>query len=757
MRKPGSGAPKPTGGLVESEWGRAMAIAYVTRFGIIVRASLITIATVIVFLGAPFFEGFDSGPVYLLYAVSLAVYGLLWLWARRIPLSLVRSWIMVAVDVLVVTTFIYLTGGLASRFPWLYLMVLMRPDRALRGRGARVAFAATLVLLWGHAWLSYAGVIPPPFGVAGVPSSYDSVPSLVRALLFHTVALSVLMFFATYLLHIHQRDALRSSHLAVIRTLTTAVGAYAPQAVGEGERIARHATAIAREMRVGPMETETIRDAALVCDVGMALLPQDTISQAVPLDPARQAQIMRHPLVSVEILTATGTMQHVLPLVRHHHEFFDGTGYPDGLAGEAIPLGARILAVADAFEAMTTNGRFTAEQATVEMQRMAGSQFDPRVVKALVEARRKNVMSLTPSEIEGHTHPVVGRPLGATPLPWTLGMRPSTQQKAATALLRLGGEVSAVLDMETLSKRVCEIMQEAIPCPTSALLSRVDDKAAFIVSRGTGRWSDISGKRVTPVSGPVTKALGTSDPILLADTASTPAFAEHQFAGGAAILLPLRHESAVNGLLVLETTEPHGFTDEDLRLARALAPSIGLMLEVAVLHQRTAEAAITDSLTGLHNNRYFRQRLEEEIARAKRTGESLALAVLDIDHLKPINDTYGHLAGDAVLQRLGAVLRREMRGSDVAARYGGDEFVLIMPETTKEAGETVIRRAAQAFMSQKPVVSTGGKDVPIPTFSWGMATFPSDGQTASVLFAVADKALYQNRMNKGDTRSRPSS
>ncbi len=755
MRKPGSGAPKPTSGLMESEWGRAMAIAYVTRFGIIVRASLITIATVIVFLGAPFLEGFDPGPVYLLYTISMAVYVLSWLWARRIPLSLVRSWILVAVDVLIVTTFIYLTGGLASRFPWLYLMVLMRPDRALRGKGAKVAFAATVILLWGHAWLSYAGIIPPPSGIEGVPKSYDNVSSLLRALLFHTVALSVLMFFATYLLHIHQRDALRSSHMAVIRMLTTAVGAHAPQAIGEGERIARHATAIAQEMRVGPMETETIRDAALVCDVGMTLLPQDTISQAVPLDPARQAQIMRHPLVGVEILTAMGIMKHVLPLVRHHHEFFDGTGYPDGLSGATIPLGARILAVADAYEAMTTNGRFTAEQALEELQRMAGSQFDPRVIKALVEVWRKGAMA-PPSPAPAGRAPVgAGRPLGATALPWTLGMRPSTQQKVATALLRLGEETSAVLNMETLAGRICAITQEAVPCPSMAFL-RHAIMNRFSVSCGTGRWSDISGKCVTPVSGPVAEALGTGDPVLLADTASTPAFAERQFAGGAAILLPLRHESEVNGLLVLETLEPHGFTEEDLRLARALTPSISLMLEVAVLHRRTAEAAVTDSLTGLHNHRYFSQRLEEEIARAKRAQEPLTLAVLDIDRLKQINDTYGHLAGDATLQQLGAVLRREMRGSDVAARYGGDEFVLIMPETTKETGENVIRRAAQAFASQKLDSSAGEKDVPIPTFSWGLAAFPSDGQSVSALFSVADKALYLNRVSKGDTTPRQS-
>ena len=750
MRKPDSGAPKPTDGLVESEWRRATAIAYVTRYGIVVRGSLITIATVIVFLGAPFFEGFDSGPVYRLYAVSLAVYGLLWLWARRTPLSLVRSWMVVAVDELVVTSFLYLTGGLASRFPWLYLMVLMRPDQALRGRGTRVAFAATLVLLWGHAWLSYAGVIPPPFGIEGVPKSYDSVSSLLRALLFHTVALSVLMFFATYLMRIHQRDTLRSSHLAVVQALTTAAQAHAPHTIGEGERIARYSTAIAREMGADQRETDTLWDAALVCDVGMALLPQDTISQTVPLDPARQAQIMRHPLVSVEILTATGIMKHVLPLVRHHHEFFDGTGYPDGLSGEAIPLGARILAVADAFEAMTTNGRFTPEQATAEMQHMAGSQFDPRVVKALVEARRKKVMSLTPPAIEGRTHPDAGRPLGAAPLPWTLGMRPSTQQKVATALLRLGGETSAVLDMETLANRICAIIQEALPSQSMVFLHHTT-RGAFAVSCGTGRWRDMSGKFMSPVAGPVAEAIGTGDPVLLADTAATPAFAEHPFTGGAAILLPLRHESEVHGLLVLETTETRGFTEEHLRLARALAPSIGLMLEVAVLHQRTAEAAVTDSLTGLHNHRYFRQRLEEEIARAKRTKEPLTLAMLDIDRLKPINDTYGHMAGDAVLQHMGAVLRREMRGSDVVARYGGDEFVTIMPETTKETGEGVIQRAAQAFLSQKPGLLIGGKEVPIPTFSWGLATFPTDGETAPALFAVADKALYQNRVNKGDT------
>jgi diguanylate cyclase (GGDEF)-like protein len=158
-------------------------------------------------------------------------------------------------------------------------------------------------------------------------------------------------------------------------------------------------------------------------------------------------------------------------------------------------------------------------------------------------------------------------------------------------------------------------------------------------------------------------------------------------------------------------------------------------------HRRADEyvrqLAVTDPLTGLANYRRLRDALDSEIKRYDRTGHPFAIVLLDLDGLKTINDTYGHLVGTDAICRLANILRIHCRAIDTAARYGGDEFVLVLPETESQAALPVADRVAERL-------STDGDEPPI-TVSTGTAVYPHDGKTIDELLAAADHALYRKK------------
>jgi diguanylate cyclase (GGDEF)-like protein len=168
------------------------------------------------------------------------------------------------------------------------------------------------------------------------------------------------------------------------------------------------------------------------------------------------------------------------------------------------------------------------------------------------------------------------------------------------------------------------------------------------------------------------------------------------------------------------------------------------------LFEQTERSAVTDPLTGLFNRRFFGTAMEREVRRSRRYRLSFSLVLLDLDHFKQVNDAYGHLFGDVVLQRAARIVRQSIREADVGCRYGGEEFAVILPETdrlgARAVGERIRGRIEESFASH-PI---RGRDVPL-TISGGIACHPEDGQTTESLLARADEALY---LAKGSGRNR---
>jgi two-component system cell cycle response regulator len=189
---------------------------------------------------------------------------------------------------------------------------------------------------------------------------------------------------------------------------------------------------------------------------------------------------------------------------------------------------------------------------------------------------------------------------------------------------------------------------------------------------------------------------------------------------------------------------PYGLFSWSAQISRLIMMLIASALSLSLVSrsQKLLQLATTDPLTGLFNRGYVDDRFAIELSRARRYGKLLTIAVIDADRFKSLNDTHGHLAGDLVLRKIGTILRDSFRESDTAGRYGGEEFVVILPETDIEAAHHKLELLRESVASTPIALATRGKKVQV-TISAGLASFPQDGEDAAELFALADERMFQ--------------
>ncbi len=218
---------------------------------------------------------------------------------------------------------------------------------------------------------------------------------------------------------------------------------------------------------------------------------------------------------------------------------------------------------------------------------------------------------------------------------------------------------------------------------------------------------------------------------------------------GGLLMLPLVAKDEAIGLLELMFPGRPLQDPVLITLARTMAHEAAMALENARLYETARTLADRDPLTGFHNHRYLHERLTEEVVRATRTRQPLSVLMLDLDDFKLVNDAFGHLYGDRMLAHVADLMRGALRLSDVPARYGGDEFTVILPETPREGAARVAERLLEAFRGS-PFVADGRQSLPVGA-SLGIATYPDDGRTATELIMIADRGLYQAK-NAGGNR-----
>lgn len=532
---------------------------------------------------------------------------------------------------------------------------------------------------------------------------------------------------ATALRSLRSYEELEDAYLSTITTLTATIQAREGYREDHLRRTAADAVALGQRIGLDGQQLRALKYAALFHSLGKISVPAAVLSKSTALAPEERRLVEEHPVLGAQILGSIRFLEDVVPIVRHANERWDGKGYPNGLRAEAIPRVARVLHIAIAYQAMIVDRPYRAAlsqaEALVQLREGSGTRYDPGLVDEFARM------------IEGR---------GA--------IKEAEQAISGARELSILSEITphfhALLDAQQLIERVLAILESRLPGTRLSIMLE-DPATGDLVRRATaGNWSERSVKRIPKGRGIAGWVAQHGTPQLVDDVRLDPRFIKTGDDSRSALVVPLVSSGRAIGILGLLHPSVGAFSQRDVTLMQAVGAQLAAAIEVAGLHEQLKVAANTDGLTGIHNYRYFWDRLEEEIARTeRRKGGALSIAYFDIDGLKAVNDRYGHLGGDAVLRTLGAVIGSHVRAEDVPARYGGDEFAIVMPETPRDEAESVVKRLMDVIDRTK-VDLDDGTVVTMPTRSWGVATFPDDGRTAKGLVEAADTRAYSVKRRK---------
>jgi len=560
--------------------------------------------------------------------------------------------------------------------------------------------------------------------------------------------------------HAEEMSAL---HLRTIEALALAIEAKDENTHDHLQRVPCMALAVAKGLGLTEKEMDALHTAALLHDIGKLAVPEHILTKPGRLTPEEFERMKVHPLVGAEILEHVKFPYEVGPIVRSHHEKWDGSGYPDGLKGEEIPLGARILAAVDCLDAMTSDRQYRPAipfpEALAMVQGEAGKAFDQRVVDVL-------------STLPVNSDQVVKAPAVATErIPWrktrvVRGEAPgagfqktraeissgepadflhaiASAREEGQMLFELTQSLGNSLSLDDTLSVMAARLKRLIPHDSISVFIRKEDYlvpeyvfgenfrefASLRIPVGEGLCGWVAEHRKAIVNGnPLV------EPDFLKGVNISPALRS-------TLAVPLEGVDQTVGVLGLYRRQADAFTGDHLRILLAISAKLGFSIENALKYRIAENSATTDYLTGLPNARSLFLHLDGELARCKRLKAPLAVVVCDLDGFKQVNDRFGHLVGNKVLHSVASGLKETCREYDYVARMGGDEFVIIMPGFDTAA----IKEKSLLFQS---IAMEAGIQVckePLLSLSAGVSVYPHDGLDAEQLLAEADHRMYANK------------
>jgi diguanylate cyclase (GGDEF)-like protein len=604
-----------------------------------------------------------------------------------------------------------------TRREWMILMVGAPVSAAI------ALAAAQAVRVWGvgpvELWL-----LPPFAAAAPLAAGYVHARRLLESERRHgRTTTRVLEALA---LAIEAKDRVSASHLRTMRAL----------AVSLGRRLGMDATDLRR-----------LELAAMLHDIGKLCVPEWILSKPGRLNDEEFEKMTAHSELGGRILDAVDPQGEFAPLVRHHHEHYDGTGYPAGIAGLSIPLGARILAVVDAMDSIMSERAYHhalgREEAMAFIESRSGSHFDPRVVKILVRHYE---------EIEVEVRSATRTSL---PIQETLDLIASSNMELYS-LHEIGQALGKNLNVEEALALIATRLSNLFHF-TSCAVYVVDRERRVLVARITaGRDAEVIRSMEIPFGegpsgwaareGRSIIAEAPSEPMLRDGTRSD--FDWLPTADGitdlpSCVSAPLMAEKDVLGVITLYDSAANSYTAEEESLLAMVSRQVTPAVRTGLLFERSREHTLTDFLTGLPNQRYMFVAMDQELTKARQTGEDLTILMMDIDGFAVVNEEHGHPAGDRFLIGVSKVIRSMMRDRDTCVRYSGDEFVAILPGVGREKAMHVMERIRSAVESFS--VEVGGRKTPPLTISIGSATFSLDGATWEQMLAASQDRLSREK------------
>ena len=536
-------------------------------------------------------------------------------------------------------------------------------------------------------------------------------------------------------------------HLATVEALATAIDARDQVGMGHIRRTQIYAVGIGTALGLGDDELSAIRAGALLHDIGKLAVPEHILNKPGRLTAAELEKTKIHAAVGASILEKVRFPYPVVPAVKHHHECWDGSGYPDGLSGERIPVAARILSLADAYDALRGPRPFrpavSREDACNYLRSRAGTQFDPYIVNTFLRNLRKFEAEI---DILGFGYEAENSEQGvstADEVSYVQQIKRANQE--VFSLYEMARDFGSSLNLDETLSLLTQKIGEFVPYDTCLVYLVDDDGSTATAAHVEGRNSEVlRGKRVVVGEGATGYVLKKRKPVENVDPSLDFAFShagicEH-YVGMASV--PLLADEKLVGAISVFSAKRAAYEEEHLRLLETISRIAGDAISKSIRHAVTEVHAQTDPLTGLPNARGLHVQFEKELGRARRSGSFLQILMLDLDGFKAVNDTFGHKAGDTMLREIGRIIKAELRDYDFLARYGGDEFVAVIPETDSADVIELCARIEAAVGGYAAFFDGAIASVGV---SVGAACFPTQGESFEQLLIAADQAMYRTK------------
>ncbi len=531
----------------------------------------------------------------------------------------------------------------------------------------------------------------------------------------------------------------------------------------ELERLRKHADRLAKAAGCSPSEIGTLDLAVVLHDVGKVAIPESILKKPGRLTPQEFNLIAQHATAGAEIVSQVSFPAAVEQTVLCHHEHWDGSGYPRGLSGEQIPKLARILAVADCFNALLSDRPYraalTVEEALEALREQRGKTFDPSILDTFLgelpsfrdelrsdlesERGRPKEKAMAPQEA------VVQTPAGGGDHE-TLVRRQTLQGLMANpdhllVFYEILRNLGADLHFDKSIQQCLQALRSAIAFDKAGVF--IFERDHYVLLQGEG-FPDhcISRLSLSLQHGLAARvaetrlAIAADGPPSELPDGHVPRFLDDV---QSSLVAPLVVDEELIGVIALCAAQPGAFGEEQANFLSLITPKLASTVASSRTLQRIYLEAETDEMTSLPNARAAFRKLDAEIKRAQRQGQKVAVLYIDLDGLKPINDSYGHAAGDKLLLEVGRHLKTYLRSYDFLGRVGGDEFLAIVPGIEREGLDGKVKALKKGVAGTMVRVTEG---VYLrPAISIGAALFPEDATDVEELIYLSDRRMFRDK------------
>jgi diguanylate cyclase (GGDEF)-like protein/putative nucleotidyltransferase with HDIG domain len=539
-------------------------------------------------------------------------------------------------------------------------------------------------------------------------------------------------------------------HLATVEVLATAIDARDQVGVGHVRRTQIYSVGMGEILELSENEIQALNTGALLHDIGKLAVPDHILNKPGRLTPAELEKTKIHSSVGASILEKVNFNYPVVPTVKYHHECWDGSGYPEGLKGNDIPLTARILSVADAYDTLRGARPYrpavSREEARKFLINGAGTQFDPKIVDIFLRNLKNfeaaiNVEKLSYKQENQTDESLFVQNSDIDSKSYVEQIKRANRE--VFTLYELARIFSSSLNIQDTFSLFTEKIGELVPFDTCIvyLSNETGNEAKAVYTEGKNA-SALLHRSIKPGEGATGYVLKKRQPVCNVNPGLDFSFCQLEFVQeySAMASLPLIADEKLLGAVSLYSCVLENYEDEHLRLLETVSRIASDAISKSIYHAETETRALTDPMTALPNARSLQIHFEKEVARAERKGSRFQVLMLDLDGFKAVNDTFGHKVGDKLLRELSKVMRAQLRDYDFLSRYAGDEFVAIIPETDEISVEDLCQRIEKAVNDF--VLPVGDGKFARVGISIGAASYPNGGETLDQIIIAADKAMY---------------